>query len=142
MARFNDLTGKTFGEWKVTAVSHRDDSGTYWWRAICAPGTCDTEQTHRGWVLTTGKSTRCASCSHKMLAQLKIQGQMGHWLGTETGGWIITARSGTVQYGTHKVSMWTCRCLACGVVVDIPSIVIHKPMMPVCRHDGTSHPVD
>ena len=136
-----DLIGQTFGAWKVTAFSHRDEGGTFWWFATCTPGVCDAERVQRGWVLTSGKSTRCGACAHAGLAELKSQEQADRWVGTETGGWVITARSGSVQYGRHKISMWTCRCLACGAVVDIPSRDIHKPIMPVCRHGGAAQPI-
>lgn len=133
MPPFEDKTGHTYGDWTVLAFSHRD-TNTRWWRVKCA---CGAERTQREWLLTTGKSKRCGACGSRVGAATLAQKQAEQWIGTETGGWVILAPAGTAQYGGQRVTMWTCRCLACGAVVDIPRTDIHKPIMPVCRHGGS-----
>jgi hypothetical protein len=44
------------------------------------------------------------------------------------------AYSGVVEIPREKITMWVCRCLTCGAVIDAPRTDIHKPTMPVCRH--------
>jgi hypothetical protein len=126
----DSLVGRTYGDWTVTAFSHKDGD-TKWWRVTC---TCGTERVQRGWVLTMGKSTCCGDCSARKLSELHLQRQAERWIGTETGGWVIVAYSGVVEIPREKITMWVCRCLTCGAVIDAPRTDIHKPTMPVCRH--------
>lgn len=126
-----DLTGRTYGDWTVTAYSHRDDKGTHWWRVRCA---CGTERTQRAWVLTSGKSTRCGACGTRAGALTLRQRQAERWVGTESNGWVILGYSHTVQHWSQKLPMWTCQCTVCGAVVDMSRDVVCKASMPVCRH--------
>lgn len=125
-----DLTGRTFGDWTVLAFSHSDGKAR-WWRARCV---CGNERVQRGWVLTKGKSLRCGTCSSRKEGELFVQRRAEEWAGTEANGWIVLAHAGTVSYGAQQITMWTCRCITCGAVVDVPRTSIHKPTMPVCRH--------
>lgn len=95
---------------------------------------CGSERTLRQWSLTTGKSQRCGPCGSRVGADFLTRKQAEEWVGTETGGWVILARAEPVRRASHDITMWVCRCLTCGAVVDIPRTDIHKPTMPVCRH--------
>lgn len=129
-AKSADLTGQIFGDWTVLGFSHKDTS-TRWWRVRCA---CGVERVQRQWVLTTGKSQRCGPCGSRAGAETLARKQAELWVGTETNGWLILAPAGTVRHYTQKVSMWTCRCVTCGAIVDMARTQIGNPLMPVCRH--------
>lgn len=60
--KFNDLTGRTFGYWKVL---ERDDNdkATVMYRCLCTK--CNREYVVRGTKLTSGESTMCSDCAHK-----------------------------------------------------------------------------
>ncbi len=126
-----DLTGRTFGDWTVTGLSHVSADRTRFWHVTCA---CGAARVQRSWVLTLGKSLRCGDCSARELSKLHRQRQAERWVGTEAGGWIIVACTGSVMQSGHKITMWACRCTTCGAVVDIPRTDVHKATMPVCRH--------
>lgn len=126
----DSVTGRTYGDWTVIAFSHKDREG-HWWRVRCA---CGAERTQRSWVLTSGKSTCCGACSARKASRLQLQRQADMWVGTKGNGWIIVAHVGTIETPSGKITMWACRCLTCGAVVDMPRSVIHKPTMPICRH--------
>lgn len=129
--RLRDLTGHTYGEWTVTAFSGKDNRGASLWHVRCS---CGAQRVQRGWVLTSGKSTRCGDCATQESARQGLRRQADLWAGTTFGTWTILGCAGSVPYGSVRVSMWTCRCTVCGAVVDFPREAVHKPMMPVCRH--------
>lgn len=133
----DDLTGRTYGDWTVTAFSHTDDEYTRWWHVRCE---CGAERANRESVLVKGKSTRCRGCNRRATIEMDINRRVARWVGTTSGGWVLVAYSESVQMPREKVTMWTCRCLTCGAVVDIPRTAIHKPTMPVCRHGVSPAP--
>ncbi len=60
MAKLNDLTGKTFGYWKVLRRNGSTPNKASKWRCICT--LCGKEYDVVGASLTSGYSTKCRSC--------------------------------------------------------------------------------
>ena len=63
MAKLNDLTGKTFGEWQVLYRNGSTPNKASVWRCKCL--LCGKEKDIVGYSLSQGKTTKCRSCSTK-----------------------------------------------------------------------------
>ena len=60
MAKLNDLTGKTFGNWKVLYRNGSTKNKAAIWHCKCL--LCDSEHDVVGASLTSGASTKCRAC--------------------------------------------------------------------------------
>jgi len=60
MAILNDLTGKTFGNWKVLYRNGSTPNKASIWHCRCL--LCGSESDVAGYSLTSGSSTKCRSC--------------------------------------------------------------------------------
>lgn len=63
-----DLTGKTYGKWKVLARLGVDRSRNVLWHCRC---TCGNESVVRAGSLVNGLSTQCVTCRRKNSATRK-----------------------------------------------------------------------
>lgn len=67
MAKLNDLTGKTFGQWYVLSRSGSTKNKASKW--LCKCMSCGTTKEVVGQTLTNGSSTMCRSCSAKIYSK-------------------------------------------------------------------------
>ena len=58
--KLNDLTSKTFGNWKVLCKDKTDKNGYAYW--LCKCTLCGKEKSVRGATLANGRSTKCRAC--------------------------------------------------------------------------------
>ena len=63
MAKLNDLTGKTIGNWEVLYRNGSTPNKASVWHCRCL--LCGAEKDAAGYSLTSGKSTKCRSCVPK-----------------------------------------------------------------------------
>ena len=60
MAKLNELTGKTFGNWKVLYRNGSTPNKAAIWHCKCL--LCGSEHDINGYTLTSGASTKCRAC--------------------------------------------------------------------------------
>lgn len=60
-SRSRDLTGETFGEWKVLGLSHKDTHSNRRWSCVCSCGRTSTVATY---ALLSGHSKACGKCKY------------------------------------------------------------------------------
>lgn len=103
---FKDLTGKTFGEWKVLKYNY----GTRKWLCKCS---CGKEEEIRGYDLTTGHTM---SCGHNTTAFKDIAGKQFNELLA-------------IEYAGNK--QWYCKC-TCGRIVKVSSWMLTSGKAKSC----------
>lgn len=123
----NDLTGKTFGSWKVLYKIGATSSGKIMWMCLCQ---CGKDIPVVGMNLVSGKSTRCRSCGNK--------GRKGRSLamdlaGKRFGAWTVLRRSSRIG---AKHSLWVCKC-DCGTPAVLPYSSLCTGRSTQCRSCGT-----
>lgn len=92
-SRFIDITGQTFGEWKVISYA-----GNRKWNCVCS---CNKEGVVSGRDLRSGKSK---SCGHGSNGFKDITGQ-------QFGDWEV------LEYIGNK--KWKCRCTLCNSIHEV-----------------------
>ena len=114
MSSREDLTGRTFGNWKVIDFNQEITSirkRTYW-NVECQ---CEkhTHKTLAGADLKRGNSTSCGCLTKKLLSNTHIKDLTGMIFGRLT----VLYRSGTNK---DRHALWHCRC-SCGNERDVSS---------------------
>lgn len=110
--QFIDLTGKTFGDWKVLEYNKQ----TLRWICQCS---CDKIAELTGYQLRNGLSS---SCGHSTTGFKDITKMM-------FGEWEVIRKS-PIQM-ENGVTFWECKC-SCGTIRDISSYVLRNGVSKSC----------
>lgn len=105
-----DLTGQTFGRWRVLRESTEAARPGSWWACVCDTdlGGCGAVRVVRGQYLRGGQSTRCRAC--KDAAQVGARGTRGGCRNTAEANAKISA----AQKGVPKPRSRARACPTCG----------------------------
>ena len=63
MPKYRDLSGQTFGYWRVVKFSYIRDTTHYYWECQCT--LCGRNYEVRADTMTRKKSTKCRSCGSR-----------------------------------------------------------------------------
>lgn len=111
----NDLSGQTFGRFKVLNFSHKK-GGRFFYKCLCS---CGTEVIVRSDAI---KSQCYKPC--KCLGDGKFKNLLGH----QFGRWKVIER---VENDKLRRSMWKCKC-DCGNIKIVPSSALRRGQSKSC----------
>lgn len=110
MACCIDLTGKTFGYWKVLYRAKNNASGQAYWHCLCTA--CGKEKDVSGHHLRDGHSTNCGCVKMEKMRQASIKDETGKIYGD-----LKVIRQATEEEKPRHDRTgiyWNCTCLKCG----------------------------
>lgn len=116
MGKFDDLTGRTFGE--LTVLSY---AGKSLWKCQCS---CGTIKNIHAQSLKSGRTTSCG-CRRRVLNSLNKVKDM---TGQRFGEWEVLEYLGS--------SMWMCKC-SCGVTRPVKAESLRLGKSTSCGHSTT-----
>lgn len=109
MSKYNDLTGKVFGQWTVLYKSDIRKANKIYWHCRCS---CGNEKDVQGAHLTQGKSKSCGCLRRKITSErslIDLTGQrFGHW----------TVLKQAEKHNTDTHVFWVCQC-DCGNIKEV-----------------------
>lgn len=110
MSKLIDLTGQSFGYWKVLHRAKNDKSGKAYWHCLCTA--CGKEKDVSGSHLRAGRTTNCGCIKMEKMRQSRIKDETGNKY-----GFLEVIRQATTEekprndrFGTY----WVCKCNNCG----------------------------
>lgn len=109
MSKLIDLSGQTFGYWKVLERAENRQGKAYW-KCLCTA--CGKEKEVCGTHLRGGRSTNCGCIRMKKMRQAIIKNEQG-----KTYGFLYVKRQATEEEKPRKDRdgvYWNCTCLKCG----------------------------
>lgn len=110
MSKLIDLTGQTFGYWKVLYRVPNTSSGRSRWHCLCTA--CGTEKDVDGGHLRAGRTTNCGCIRMEKMRQASIKDETG-----KTYGYLYVNRQANEnEKPRHDRTgiYWNCTCLKCG----------------------------
>ena len=110
MSKMIDLTGQTFGYWKVISRAPNDSRGRTKWNCICTA--CGAEKEVSGSHLRGGRSTNCGCVRMEKMRQASIKDETG-----KIYGFLQVNRQATQAEKPRQDRTgvyWNCTCLKCG----------------------------
>lgn len=109
MSKLIDLTGQTFGYWKVLYRASNAPSGRAKWHCVCTA--CGKEKDVDGAHLRAGHTTNCGCIRMEKMRQASIKDEAG-----KTYGYLYVNRQATEsEKPRHDRTgvYWNCTCLKC-----------------------------
>lgn len=110
MSKLIDLTGQTFGYWKVLYRAPNTPAGRAKWHCLCTA--CGTEKDVDGAHLRAGRTTNCGCIRMDKMRQTRIKDETG-----KTYGYLYVNRQATEEEKPRHDRTgiyWNCTCLKCG----------------------------
>ena len=109
MSKLIDLTGQTFGYWKVLERGPNDNLGKAYWLCICTA--CGKKKLVSGAHLRSGHSTNCGCVRMQKMWRANIKDETN-----KTYGYLKVIRMATKEEKPRDVDSiyWVCNCLNCG----------------------------
>ena len=110
MSKLIDLTGQTFGYWKVLSRAQNTKGGRAKWHCICTA--CGREKDVDGAHLRAGRTTNCGCIRMQKMRQASIKHEEG-----KTFGYLYVNRMATEEEKPRSDRTgiyWNCTCTNCG----------------------------
>lgn len=110
MSKLIDLTGQTFGYWKVLYRAQNTKGGRAKWHCICTA--CGTEKDVDGAHLRAGRTTNCGCIRMQKMRQASIKHEEG-----KKYGYLYVNRMATEEEKPRHDRTgiyWNCTCTNCG----------------------------
>lgn len=111
MSKLIDLTGQTFGYWKVLQRGENTKNGQAMWLCKCTKCN-ETVKLVRGRHLRSGRSKACTSCRQKSMVKATTKDETG-----KIYGYLKVNRKATEEEKPRQDRTgvyWNCTCLNCG----------------------------
>lgn len=118
-----DMTGRTFGNWKVIRYDGKKKKRSYWW-CKCS---CGLEKSVDGMELRRGNST---SCGHDKKVDLT---------GKTFNEWTVLKSSRIVKEGSERIHFWLCQC-SCGKIREVTHGNLANNSSTNCGHINETIP--
>lgn len=126
MGNLNDLTGKTFGDWRTISPDKNRPKYKYYWNCECI--NCGNKKSICTSSLTSGHSTKCDVCNKSYNVPSVINGYEKDLTGMKFGRLTVESFS----HSEYSHSHWNCLC-ECGNK-EVKSIsYLNKSKFKMCK---------